>query len=176
MLVSEAKACAAFSSGEIGSLIRVNSCVFAVYFVLFQSNLAAVDLSLIFVGAVIIEVLALKLIPHGKRVTRFVVMSLFFTVDTLLIVALIGTPLSPVFRPQDLPREFWLQILACVWWGKTSCMFCAVRSERKMGPALPASRRRYEGEPLASYRGCGVLNLGKGHVAVLVGRMIGALP
>jgi small-conductance mechanosensitive channel/CRP-like cAMP-binding protein len=78
--------------------------------------LASVDLSLIFVGAVIAEVLLLKLIPHGKRVTRFVVMSIFFTVDTLLIVGLIGTPLSPVFRPRDLPREFWLQILACVWW------------------------------------------------------------
>jgi small-conductance mechanosensitive channel len=104
------------SSSEIGSLIHVNTCAFPVYFVLFQPNLVAVDLSLIFVGAVIVEVLALKLIPHGKRVTRFVVMSLFFTVDTLLIVGLIGTPLAPVFRPQDLPREFWLQILACVWW------------------------------------------------------------
>jgi small-conductance mechanosensitive channel/CRP-like cAMP-binding protein len=75
-----------------------------------------VDLSLLFVGAVVAEVLLLKLIPHGKRVTRFVVMSLFFAIDTLFIVALIGTPLSPVFRPRDLPREFWLQILACVWW------------------------------------------------------------
>ena len=74
------------------------------------------DLSLIFVGAVIVEVLLLKLIPHGKRVTRFVVMSLFFTLDTLLIVGLVGTPLSPVFQPKELPREFWLQILACVWW------------------------------------------------------------
>jgi small-conductance mechanosensitive channel/CRP-like cAMP-binding protein len=78
--------------------------------------IAPVDFSLLFVGAVVAEVLLLKLIPHGKRVTRFVVMSLFFTIDTLLIVALIGTPLSPVFRPRDLPREFWLQILACVWW------------------------------------------------------------
>ena len=77
---------------------------------------ASVDLSLIFVGAVVSEVLVLKFILHGKRVTRFVVMSLFFTVDTLLIVGLIGTPLAPVFRPQELPREFWLQILACVWW------------------------------------------------------------
>jgi len=44
------------SSGEIGSFIRVNSCAFAVYFVVFQPNLAAVDLSLIFVGAVIVEI------------------------------------------------------------------------------------------------------------------------
>jgi small-conductance mechanosensitive channel len=83
---------------------------------LFLLNLATVDLSLIFVGAIVVEILALKLIPRGKRVTRFVVMSLFFTVVTVLIVALIGTPLSPVYRPKDLPREFWLQILACVWW------------------------------------------------------------
>ncbi|MBV9876350.1 MAG: hypothetical protein JO025_16595, partial [Verrucomicrobia bacterium] len=41
---------------------------------------ASVDLSLIFIGAVIAEVLLLKFIPHGKRVTRFVVMSIFFTV------------------------------------------------------------------------------------------------
>ncbi|MBV8274470.1 MAG: mechanosensitive ion channel [Verrucomicrobia bacterium] len=97
-------------------LIRVNSGVFAVYFVLFLPHLATVDLSIIFVAAVVVEVLALKLIPHAKRVTRFVVMSVFFSVDTLLIVALIGSPLSPVFRPKDLPREFWLQILTCVWW------------------------------------------------------------
>jgi small-conductance mechanosensitive channel/CRP-like cAMP-binding protein len=76
----------------------------------------AVDFSLIFVAAVIAEVLLLKLIPHAKRVTRFVVMSVFFGVDTVLIVALIGSPLSPMFRPQDLPREFWLEILTCVWW------------------------------------------------------------
>jgi small-conductance mechanosensitive channel/CRP-like cAMP-binding protein len=75
-----------------------------------------VDLSLIFVGAVIVEVLALRFISHPKRVTRFVLMSFFFAVDTVLIVALIGTPLAPGFRPKDLPREFWLQILACVWW------------------------------------------------------------
>ena len=74
------------------------------------------DLSLIFVGAVVAEVLVLKLIPHAKRVTRFVVMSAFFAADTLLIVALVGSPVAPVFRPKDLPREFWLQILACVWW------------------------------------------------------------
>jgi hypothetical protein len=45
-----------------------------------------------------------------------------------------------------------------------------------MRSGQPASRRRYEGEPPASYCGCGVLNLGKAHVAGSVGRMIGALP
>jgi hypothetical protein len=75
-----------------------------------------VDLSLIFIGAVIVELLALKFISHQKRVTRFVLMSVFFAVDTVLIVTLIGMPLAPVFRAKDVPREFWLQILACVWW------------------------------------------------------------
>jgi small-conductance mechanosensitive channel/CRP-like cAMP-binding protein len=49
-------------------------------------------------------------------VARFVSMSLFFAVETILIVALIGSPLAPVVRPHDLPRQFWLQILACCWW------------------------------------------------------------
>jgi len=75
-----------------------------------------VDLSLIFAGAVVVDTLILKFIPHHRRVTRFVVMSLFFSLNTILIIALIGSPLSPVFRPQDMPRQFWLQILACCWW------------------------------------------------------------
>jgi hypothetical protein len=44
-------------------------------------------------------------------------MSIFFAIQTALILALIGSPLHPVFRPQDLPRQFWLQILTCFWWG-----------------------------------------------------------
>jgi hypothetical protein len=44
-------------------------------------------------------------------------MSIFFAVQTVLIVALIGSPLHPAFRQQDLPRKFWLQVLTCCWWG-----------------------------------------------------------
>jgi small-conductance mechanosensitive channel len=75
-----------------------------------------VDLSLIFAGAIVADVVVLKLIPQSRRVARFVCMSVFFAIDTVLIVALIGSPLSPVYRVNDLPREFWLQILACCWW------------------------------------------------------------
>ena len=74
------------------------------------------DLSLIFAGAIAADVVVLKLIPQSRRVARFVCMSVFFAIDTVLIVALIGSPLSPVYRVKDLPREFWLQILACCWW------------------------------------------------------------
>jgi hypothetical protein len=35
---------------------------------------------------------------------------------TILIVALIGSLFRPVFGPNDLPRAFWLQLLACCWW------------------------------------------------------------
>ena len=75
-----------------------------------------VDLTLIFVAAVILDSLVLRFIPQEKRVSRFVSMSLFFAIETILIVALIGSPLAPVVRPHDLAREFWLQILACCWW------------------------------------------------------------
>jgi hypothetical protein len=39
--------------------------------------------------------------------------TIFFAIDTMLIVALIGSPVNPVYRAADLPQEFWLQILAC---------------------------------------------------------------
>jgi small-conductance mechanosensitive channel len=77
---------------------------------------ATVDLTLIFAGTVIIDSLILRFIQPEKRVARFVSMSLFFAIETVLIVALIGSPLAPVVRPKDLPRQFWLQILACCWW------------------------------------------------------------
>src|SRR5260370_42705286 len=75
------------------------------------------DLSLILGCAIVVDLVILKLIPQRRQVARFVCMSIFFAIDTALIVALIGSPLNPVYRPQDLPREFWLQILACCWWG-----------------------------------------------------------
>jgi small-conductance mechanosensitive channel len=74
------------------------------------------DLSLVFVLTIVADFLILKIIPPHRRVARFACMSIFFTLQTVLIVALIGSPLRPTFRPKDLPREFWLQILTCVWW------------------------------------------------------------
>jgi small-conductance mechanosensitive channel len=74
-------------------------------------------LSLVFCVAVVAGLLILRFISARRRVARFVCMSIFFAIQTALILALIGSPLHPVFRPQDLPRQFWLQILTCFWWG-----------------------------------------------------------
>jgi hypothetical protein len=76
----------------------------------------AMDLSIVFVLATVVDLLALRLIPTRKRALRFVCISALFIVQTILIVGLIGSPFRPVFRVKDLPREFWLQLLACAWW------------------------------------------------------------
>ena len=93
------------------------------------------DLSLVFVLTVVADLLILKIIPEHRRVARFVCRSVFFAFQTVLIVALIGSPLRPTFRPKDLPREFWLQILTCVWWVLAARELVAVL-------ALPAALRK----------------------------------
>ncbi|MBV8224192.1 MAG: mechanosensitive ion channel [Verrucomicrobia bacterium] len=93
------------------------------------------DLSLVLVLAIVADLLILKIIPARRRVARFVCRSLFFALQTFLIVALIGSPVRPVFRPKDLPREFWLQILTCFWWGLAARELIAVL-------ALPAALRK----------------------------------
>jgi small-conductance mechanosensitive channel len=93
------------------------------------------DLSLVFVLTIVADLLILKIIPPRRRVARFVCMSIFFALQTVLIVGLIGSPLRPIFRPKDLPREFWLQILACVWWVLAARELVAVL-------ALPAALRK----------------------------------
>ena len=75
------------------------------------------DLSLVFCLVVATEFVVLRYIPPRRRVAHFVWGSIFFAIQTVLIVALVGSPLRPVYRPRDLPREFWLQILVCFWWG-----------------------------------------------------------
>ena len=93
------------------------------------------DLSLVLVLTIVADLLVLKIIPARRRVARFVCMSVFFALQTVLIVALIGSPLRPTFRPKDLPREFWLQILTCVWWIFAARELVAVL-------ALPAALRK----------------------------------
>jgi hypothetical protein len=75
-----------------------------------------VDFSLILACSIVADVATAKLIPQRRRVARFVCMSIFFAFDTLLVIALIGSPLYPTVRPPDSPRTFWLQILTCCWW------------------------------------------------------------
>ena len=74
------------------------------------------DLSVILASAFAADMVVLRLIPRRRHVAKFVCMSVFFALETVLIVALIGSPLHPVYRPHELPREFWLQILSCFWW------------------------------------------------------------
>jgi small-conductance mechanosensitive channel/CRP-like cAMP-binding protein len=74
------------------------------------------DLSLVFVLATVGDLLALRFIPIRKRAVRFICIAALFTIQTILIVALIGSPFRPLFKVKDLPREFWLQLLACCWW------------------------------------------------------------
>jgi small-conductance mechanosensitive channel/CRP-like cAMP-binding protein len=78
------------------------------------------DLSLVLACALVADAVILRLIPQRRPVARFVCMSIFFAISTVLIMALIDSPVNPVYRPQDLPREFWLQILACCWWGQAA--------------------------------------------------------
>jgi len=75
------------------------------------------NLSIAFCFAVVADVLVYKVIPARRRVARFAWMSIFFAAQTLLIVGLIGSPLDPQYKPKDLPYQFWLKILTCVWWG-----------------------------------------------------------
>jgi small-conductance mechanosensitive channel/CRP-like cAMP-binding protein len=75
------------------------------------------DLSLVFCLAIAADLVVLRFIPARRRIARFVCMSAFFALETVLIVTLVGSPLRPVYRVRDLPREFWLQILVCCWWG-----------------------------------------------------------
>jgi hypothetical protein len=74
------------------------------------------DLSLVLVLTIVADLVILKIIPARRRVARFVCRSLFFALQTVLIGALVGSPVRPTFKPKDLPREFWLQTLSCAWW------------------------------------------------------------
>jgi small-conductance mechanosensitive channel len=74
------------------------------------------DLSLVLVLTIAADVVILKIIPAHRRLVRFTFRSVLFVLQTVLIVALVGSPLRPTFKLKDLPREFWLQILTCLWW------------------------------------------------------------
>ena len=54
------------------------------------------DLSLVFVLATIGDLLAFRFIPIRKRAVRFVCIAALFTIQTILIVALIGSPFRPL--------------------------------------------------------------------------------
>ncbi len=83
-------------------------------------HIVSMDLSLIFCFAMVADAIISRLFPVRMRAARFVSMSIFFAVQTVVIVALVGSPLHPLFGPQELGRKFWLQILTCCWWGLTA--------------------------------------------------------
>jgi small-conductance mechanosensitive channel len=75
------------------------------------------DFSLIFGLVIVADLVVLRIVPVRRRIARVVVRSIFFAVETVLIVELVRSPVHPVYRVRDLPREFWLQVLVCCWWG-----------------------------------------------------------
>jgi small-conductance mechanosensitive channel len=74
------------------------------------------DLYILFALVIVADAVILRFIPKRRQVVRFVSMSILFAIETVLIVVLIRSPLHPVYRPQDLSRTFWIQILVCCWW------------------------------------------------------------
>ena len=74
------------------------------------------DLSIVLVLLIIADLIAIRFIPNNRPVTKFAIRSLFFSVETVLIVFLIGSPFLPVYKNMGASREIWLQILLCAWW------------------------------------------------------------
>jgi small-conductance mechanosensitive channel/CRP-like cAMP-binding protein len=74
------------------------------------------DLSIVFGLLIVVDVIVVRFIPTRKPVTRFAVRSLFFSIETVLIISLIGSPFMPVYNQTNASREIWLQILLCGWW------------------------------------------------------------
>ena len=80
------------------------------------ANNSHMNLPLLFCLAIVVDAVVLRLIPKRRRIARFGCMSIFFAVETVLIVALVKSPLHPVYRVQDAPQTFWIQILISFWW------------------------------------------------------------
>jgi small-conductance mechanosensitive channel/CRP-like cAMP-binding protein len=74
------------------------------------------NLSLLFCLAIVVDAVVLRLIPKRRRVVRFGCMTILFAIETVLIVELVKSPLHPVYRVQDLPRTFWIQLMISFWW------------------------------------------------------------
>jgi small-conductance mechanosensitive channel len=71
----------------------------------------------LFLSLVIVaDAVILRSIPKRRPIARLVCMSILFAIETVLLVALVRSPLHPVYRPQDLPRMFWIQVLISCWW------------------------------------------------------------
>ena len=60
----------------------------------------AMELYFFFSLVIVADAVILRFIPKRRRVVPFVYMSILFAVETVLIVALVGSPLHPVYRPE----------------------------------------------------------------------------
>ena len=56
----------------------------------------SMDLSFVFAIAIVADAALLKLIPDRRSVVRFMCTTIFFAVHTVLLIALVGSPLHPV--------------------------------------------------------------------------------
>jgi small-conductance mechanosensitive channel len=65
---------------------------------------------------IVADAVIVRFIPKRRAVARFVCISILFAIETALIVALVRSPLHPIYRPEDLPRMFWIQVLISCWW------------------------------------------------------------
>jgi small-conductance mechanosensitive channel len=74
------------------------------------------DLSIFFGLLIVVDMVVVRFIPTHKPVTRLAVRSLFFSIETVIIISLVGSPLMPVYKTPHASREIWLQILLCAWW------------------------------------------------------------
>jgi len=74
------------------------------------------ELYLLLSLVIVADAAILRFIPKRRQIVRFASMSILFAAETILLVALVQSPLHPVYRPEDLPRTFWIQILICSWW------------------------------------------------------------
>jgi small-conductance mechanosensitive channel len=84
---------------------------------MYPKDASSMNLSLVFCVALVADLTVIRFFTRHRRLARFFCMLLFFALETALIVRLVGSPLRPMYRLQDLPREFWLQVLTCCWWG-----------------------------------------------------------
>jgi small-conductance mechanosensitive channel/CRP-like cAMP-binding protein len=78
------------------------------------------ELPLFFALALLADAIFTRFVPKAWRITRLVGATILLTIYTVLVVALVGSPMHPIFREKDLPYQFWIEILLCCWWGSAA--------------------------------------------------------
>ena len=78
------------------------------------------NVPLFFAFALVLDAIFTRFVPKEWRVVRLVGATILFAFYTMLVVALVGSPLHPVFKEKELPYQFWIEILLCCWWGSAA--------------------------------------------------------